>query len=563
MSFIEFNLTLETFIEDLKTITTKNEKKVEELLALKDKTYANFVKPFEMMDEYLDQFFTPLSHINAVNNSEKSQAVYADSLPILTIYSTKISQDINIYNAFKEIKNTQTLNIEQTRVVELNILNFEMSGAHLDDEKKKRLEEISLRKSELTNDFSQNILDDTNAFELVIDKKEDVEGISQTDLDACSYEEDGKTKYKFTLQMPSYIAYMTYGPSEKIREKLYKAYTTRAPQNADIIDELLKLREESAFILGFDNYASYSLKAKMANDTDEVVNFLQTLADSSTAQAKKELEVLKGLDGSLELKAFNTAYLSEKLKKRDYELDEDLYRPYFEQSKVVKGLFDFLNKLFGIEFKKVDAKVWDEKASVYDLYLDGKLRSRLLLDLEARKDKRGGAWMHNWQAHCKDENNKTQLASAFVVCNFAPSSPNSPSLLRHDDVVTLFHEMGHAIHHLLSTVDENGLSGVNGVEWDAVEFPSQLLENFAFEPQVLKMFASNYKTNEVLPDEMIQKLVKTKNFQSALTMLRQLEFSLFDFKLHMSDTKGLDVQKTFNKQCHLILISCLYLVHHS
>ena len=205
-------------------------------------------------------------------------------------------------------------------------------------------------------------------------------------------------------------------------------------------------------------------------------------------------------------------------------------------------MFEFLNKLFAIEFKKVKEKLWDKKASSYDLYLDGKLKARLYLDLEARKTKRGGAWMHNWQSHCLDNENKEQLASAFIVCNFPPSTSKSPSLLRHDDVVTLFHEMGHAIHHMLSDVNENEVSGVNGVEWDAVEFPSQFLENFAYEPSVLKLFASHYESGKIISDEMIQKLVKSKNFLSASGMLRQLEFSIFDFKLHTKAYKGDEVQ---------------------
>ncbi len=546
--FIPFKIDLESFNSELLAKLDHDRKTLIQLLDIKEKRYQNFVKPFEMMDERLDQFFTPLSHLNSVNNSEQTQKVYADALPPLTEYSTEIGQNIAIYEAFKVIKEREykRLNPEQQRVIDLNIQGFELSGAHLDLGPKERLKAINLRKSELTNDFSQNLLDATNAYELIIEDAKDVEGLPQSDIEAAKMEKDGKTVYRFTLQMPSYIAYMTYGPSRHYREELYKAYTTRAPQNAAIIDELLALKMEMAQILGFKSYAEYSIATKMAPTTQSVIDFLEELATNAHQQGQNELAVLEKMSDT-PLQSFDTAYYSEILKKEQYDIDEEAYRPYFEQNSVVEGMFIFLHKLFGVSFRAVDDKLWDEKASAYDLYVDDKLRSRLYLDLEARESKRGGAWMHNWQSHCRDENSHEQLASAFVVCNFPASSPENPSLLRHDDVVTLFHEMGHALHHMLSTVDENGVSGVNGVEWDAVEFPSQFLENFAYEPEVLKLFAKHHETNEVLSDAMIEKLVRAKNFQSAMGMLRQLEFSLFDFKLHLSLYQGEEVQKLLDR----------------
>ena len=543
--FLTFDLDLETFTQTLSEMLDANRAAIDELLAIEVKSYANFVKPFEMLDERLEHFFTPLAHLNAVKNSEATQKVYADVLPLLSEYGTEVGQNLEIYNAFKAIKEEayDTLNEEQRRVVDLNIQGFELSGAHLDDAKKARLKEINLRKSTLSNDFSQNLLNATNAFEYIIDDAADVEGIPESDLESARFEEDGTVKYRFTLQMPSYIAYMTYGPSREIREAIYKAYTTRAPENAAIIDELLALKQESAQLLGFANYAEYSLATKMAPDTKTVLAFLEELADASRAQADEELAALRTMCDE-ELASFDTAYYGEKLKKEQYEIDEEAYRPYFEQNSVVQGFFEFLHGLFGVSFHPVpELKLWDDKATAYDLYVDDTLRARLYLDLEARKDKRGGAWMHNWQSHCTDEAGNEQLASAFIVCNFPSSSDTSPSLLRHDDVVTLFHEMGHALHHLLSTVNENGVSGVNGVEWDAVEFPSQFLENFAYEPQVLKHFAKHYESGETLPDVMIDRLERAKNFQSAMGMLRQLEFALFDFRLHMGSYQGEEVQQ--------------------
>ncbi len=542
--FLDFDVNLESAIDELTGLLEKNRAEIKTLLSLQKKSYENFVKPFEMIDERLEWFFTPISHLNSVNNSEETQAVYADALPILTEYGTEISQNEDIYRAFKDIKEAEgaSLNQEQNQVLDHNIRDFELSGAHLQQSKKERLKEINLRKSALSNDFSQNLLDATNAYELIITDKKDVEGIPVSDLENAR-QEDGS--YKFTLQMPSYIAYMTYGKNPSLREELYKAYTTRAPENAAIIDELMQLRQEMAKLLGFKNFAELSIAPKMATSTDKVITFLEELALSSKAQAKKELAELEALakkEGQEKIQSFDTAYYSEMLKKEKYEIDEEAYRPYFEQKSVVQGLFDFLNRLFGIEFRAVDVKLWDEKASAYDLYIDNALRSRLYIDLEARTSKRGGAWMNNWQTHCKDDKGETILSSAYIVCNFPASGKSNPSLLRHDDVVTLFHEMGHALHHMLSEVNESSVSGVNGVEWDAVEFPSQFLENFAYEPQVLRLFAKHHQTGEVLSNEMIEKLDRARNFQSALGMLRQLEFSIFDFKLHMKLHTGDEVQ---------------------
>ncbi len=542
--FLSFKCNLETFTDELKSKTQANLTQVEKLLTQENKTFANFVKPLELQEEELEHFFTPLSHLNAVSNSQLSQKVYTQALPIITKYSTQLSQNLNIYNAFKTIqkKEAKRLNYEQKRVIELNIQNFELSGAHLDEKTKERLQEINIKKSELANNFSQNLLDATNAYEYIIENEKDVEGLPESEKETAKFtDKDGQIKYKLTLQMPSYIAYMTYGPNRTIREELYRAYTSRAPENAKIIDEILALREEMSKLLGFENYTQYSLASKMAKDEKSVLGFLETLLDNSITQAKNELQKLQSI-ASHPLESYDTAFYGELLKKEQYALDEEKYRPYFEQRNVLNGMFCFLEKLFNITFEEVDVKLWHEKAYAYNLYENKKLKARVYFDLEARESKRGGAWMHNWQSHTTDIKGEEQLASAFVVCNFPPSNKTQPSLLRHDDIVTLFHEMGHTIHHLLSEVKENGVSGVNGVEWDAVEYPSQFLENFAFEPKILQLFAKHYKTGEILPDSMIEKLVRSKNFLSALGILRQLEFSIFDFKLHSKLYQGEEVQ---------------------
>jgi len=551
--FIDFNTDeFEKRVEQLDSLLKSNKEKIEELLKKDVKTYESFVRPFTMLDELLEQFFTPISHLNSVKNSELTQKIYSESLPLLSLYSTDIGQDERLYEVFKDIKKSEysALSDSQKRSLDLLIQDFELSGAGLSEEKKDRLKAINLRKSEISNDFSQNLLNATNAYELIIDNEEDVKGLPKSDIETAKIKINGKTVYKFTLQMPSYISYMTYGPNRALREELYRAYSTRAPQNAVIIDELLALRQEMAHILGFESYSAYSLATKMSPDVSSVLKFLRDLSTKAKSQAQHELFKLKDMayeDGIKEIQSYDSGFYSEILKKKNYDLDEELYRQYFEKNSVINGLFDFLKNMFSLEFKKVEVNTWDEKAQAYDLYLNDTLRARLYLDLEARKDKRGGAWMHNWQSHCVDEHSKEHLASAFIVCNFPSSNDNTPSLLRHDDVVTLFHEMGHALHHMLSQISENSVSGVHGVEWDAVEFPSQFLENFAYEPQVLKMFASHIETSEVLSDKMIEKLVKAKNFQSAMQMMRQIEFSLFDFELHTKAHKGTQIQELLNK----------------
>jgi oligopeptidase A len=407
----------------------------------------------------------------------------------------------------------------------------------------------------LSKDFSQNLLNATNEYELIIEDEKDISEIPSSDLELAKFndEEDKKTKYKFTLQMPSYIAYMTYGSNRDLREKLYQAYTTRAPQNSKIIDELLKLKLQKANLLGFENYAELSLATKSAKSTSDVVEFLDKLASYGKENAKEEISELQQFakdeyDIDFELQSYDIGYYSEKMRKKLHSIDSEFYRPYFEKNKTIDGLFKLLDKLFNIKFVKSDTSTWDDKANAYDIFENNNLIARLYLDLEARKDKRGGAWMDSWQSYSIDsiesaKKDSIQLPSAYVVCNFPASSDDIPSLLRHDDVVTLFHEMGHALHHLLSKVSESFLSGVNGVAWDVVEFPSQFLEYFAYEKEALRTFAIHYKSGEILSDKDIDKLIKARNFQSSLALVRQVEFAMFDFKLYSKLYQGDEVQE--------------------
>ena len=536
--FKEFDLSdLENSKELLEKILDENRKKVDDLLKIENKTYKNFVLPFQEIGESINDFLTPIFHIDSVKNSEITTKVYEDCIPVISKYETEISQNENIYIALKNIqsKEKSTLNNIQNKVLENEIRDFKLSGCHLENNKKKRLEEISLRLSELSHKFSQNLLNATNAFEMIIDNFEDVKEIPASDLELAKFEEEGITKYKFTLQMPSYLAYITYGTNREKREEIYKAYCTKAPENGKIIEELLALKDEKVKILGFDSYAQYSLATKMASKEDDVIKFLEELGSKAKNRAKEELEEIKEIavkDGISDFKSFDMSYYSEKLKMAQYDFDEEYFRPYFEQQSVLNGFFDFLHQMFNVKFTKANTPAWDEKVKVYDLSEDGKTIARIYIDLEARKDKRGGAWMNNWHSHYKTSSGEIKLPTAYIVCNFPQSTNETPSLLRHSDVVTLFHEMGHALHHLLSKIEEPFVSGISGVAWDTVEFPSQFLEYFSYDKEVLKLFAKHHITKEVLDDEAIDKIIKAKNFQSSLATLRQVEFALFDFKLY-------------------------------
>ena len=447
---------------------------------------------------------------------------------------------------FKKIKQIKADTNEAKKVVANDIRDFVLSGVNLPKEKKKRMEEISLKLSELSNQFSQNLLDATNAYALIIEDAKDIEGMPQSDIDAAKEEIEGKTIYKFTLQIPSYLAYMTYGPNRKYRKELSKAYSTRAPENAKVIDKILALKHEKAMLLGFNNYTQYALETRDAGSEKDVIAFLDALTDAALPQAKNELHALKAftekIDGITDLAGYDVAYYSEKLKKEKFDFDDTMTKPYFVQEKVLSGLLDIVSELFDVTFAPADVPVWHSCVKPFDIFESGTLSGRIYFDLEARKEKRGGAWMNDWETHYTDGKGKRHLPSAFVVCNFSPTTETTPSLLRHDDVVTLFHEMGHAIHHLFSKCQERSVSGINGVAWDVVEFPSQFLENFAYETAILKRLGFHYESGEPISEALMTKIKETKNYQAALAILRQVEFSLFDFTLHQGLHQGDEVQ---------------------
>ncbi len=549
MPFQEFKIdNLEEFPKALESMLASQLERIDSIVKSDHENYEQVMKPLQDLDEELGAFFTPLSHLNSVENSEATQKAYEESLPQLSKFSSTIAQNEALFEKIKKIKST---NADASRVLEHDIRGFVLSGAELPLEQKKELEAIDLKLSELGNNFSQNLLDATNAFEIIIKDEKDVAEIPASDLALAKTEVEGKTVYKFTLQIPSYLAYMTYGSSREHRKTIAKAYASRSPENAKVIDELLELRYKKAKLLGFESFSAYSLATKDAENTEDVTKFLEELGKKALPQAKEELAELKAfalkLDGIEDLQGFDVAYYSEKLKKEKFDFDDSMTKPYFEQSRVLKGMLEVVSELFSVDFKEAEVTVWNEKVKPFDIYklsADGtnKLAGRIYFDLEARESKRGGAWMHDWETHYVDAEGNKHLPTAFVVCNFSPSTTQNPSLLRHDDVVTLFHEMGHAIHHLFGTCNERSVSGINGVAWDVVEFPSQFLEAFSYEKPILKRFAFHYETGEPMSDELLDKVKETKNYQAALGILRQVEFSLFDFNLHKKLYQGDEVQ---------------------
>jgi len=534
---------LGNFPKELDTLLNKQRKVIDTLTKSDETSYEKVLKPLQDLDEELGLFFTPLSHLNSVMNSEDTQKAYEESLPLLSKFGSEMAQNVEL---FKKIEQIKAKDDEAKTVVAHDIRDFVLSGVNLPEAEKKRMEEISLKLSELSNNFSQNLLDATNDYELIIKDKKDVEGMPASDIEAAKEEVDRKTIYKFTLQIPSYLAYMTYGPNREHRKTISKAYATRAPENANVIDQILALKNEKAKLLGFDSYAQYALETRDASKEEDVIGFLNDLADAVLPQAKNELAELKAFvqksDGITDLAGYDVAYYSEKLKKERFDFDDTMTKPYFVQEKVLQGLLDIVSELFGVTFKPAGVPTWHECVKPFDIFDNGKLSGRIYFDLEARKEKRGGAWMNDWETHYVDSDNQTHLASAFIVCNFSPTTETTPSLLRHDDVVTLFHEMGHAIHHLFGKCKERSVSGINGVAWDVVEFPSQFLENFAYESAILKRFGFHYESGEPISTELMAKIKETKNYQAALGILRQVEFSLFDFTLHQGLYQGEEIQ---------------------
>ena len=510
------------------------------------------VQPLEEMEDRLGRVWSPVSHLNSVKNSPELRDAYNACLPLLSDYATEMGQHKGLHAAFRQIaesENYRMLEPSQKKIVENALRDFRLSGIDLPVEQQQRFREISQSLSQLTSKFGENVLDATNQWEKSISDESLLAGLPDSAIAMAKQtaEQREQAGWLFTLDFPSYIAVMTYAESRELREELYEAYVTRASDqgphdraldNTPIMEQILSLRHEKAVLLGFNNYAEYSLSTKMADSPDQVIAFLEDLAERSLDVAKQELEELRQFanesDGLEELQSWDVAYYSEKLKQQRYSLSEEELKPWFPVDRVLEGMFAVVQRLYSIQIEaELDVDLWDKEVRFFNVTdREGALRGQFYTDLYARPQKRGGAWMDNCITRRKMEAG-VQIPVAYLTCNFTPPIGEDPALLTHDEVLTLFHEFGHGLHHLMTQVDFPSVAGIGGVPWDAVELPSQFMENWCWQEGALPLFSGHYKTAEPLSKEKFEQLLESRNFQSGMVMVRQLEFALFDFKMHL------------------------------
>ena len=524
---------------------------VEQLLADNDTyTWGNLIEPLEQAEDKINKAWSPVSHMNSVVNNDELRDAYNACLPKLSVYSTEMGQHEGLFKAYKSIEASDAyaqLDTAQKKVIQNALRSFRLSGIALDEDKKARYKDISLELSQLASKYEENLLDATNDWHKLISKKSDLAGLPESALQQAKQtaEQEGKKGWMLTLQFPSYIAVMTYADDRQLRADMYKAFSTRASElgansewdNSEIMEKTLALRHEKAQLLGFNNYAELSLATKMADSAKQVTDFLEELAEKSLPQARQDLaelaEFAQQQYGINKLHTWDTGYYSEKMRQSAYDLSQEEVKQYFPAPRVLQGLFDVVEKLYGLNISELDnVEFWHQDVRFFQIKdKAGELRGKFYIDLYARPKKRGGAWMDDCVGRKKTADT-IQIPVAYLTCNFTPPTANDPALLTHDEVLTLFHEFGHGLQHMLTKVDYLGVSGINGVEWDAVELPSQFMENWCWEKEGLTLISGHYKTGEALPEALFNKMLAAKNFQAGMIMVRQLEFSLFDFKMH-------------------------------
>jgi oligopeptidase A len=514
-------------------------------------TWASLVEPLEDIDDRINRAWSPVGHMNAVVNSDELREAYNACLPLLSEYATEVGQNDVLFQAYKSIAEGpefEKLDTAQRRIIENALRDFRLSGVDLPPAEKQRFKEIAQELSRLGSQFQDHVMDATQGWTRHVEDESLLAGLpdSAKAMAAQAASARGLTGWLFTLEFPSYIAIMTYADSRELRRELYTAYATRASDqgpnagqwdNTPVMEKLLALRHDEARLLGFKNFAELSLATKMAPGTDEVVAFLENLAERSRVSAKEDLAELRAFaEGELGINnpdAWDWTYASEKLRQKKYQLSEEEVRAYFPASRVVAGMFAVVERLYGLTIReKGGVDVWHPDARYYEIHDQaGELRGAFFLDLYARAKKRGGAWMDECVTRRRLAD-RVQIPVAYLTCNFTPPTGDAPALLRHDEVQTLFHEFGHGLQHMLTRIDHLGVSGIHGVEWDAVELPSQFMENFCWEPEALALISGHHETGEPLPTSLLDKMIAARNFQSGMQMLRQLEFSLFDFRIH-------------------------------
>ncbi|MFZ9614098.1 MAG: M3 family metallopeptidase [Candidatus Methylopumilus sp.] len=510
-------------------------------------SWDNFVEPIEIISEKISRAWGQIEHLNAVVNSDSLRKAYNDNLIKLTEFYTNLSQDESLYKKYQSLKDSEVfkaLTPSQKRIIDNVLREFKLGGAELNETDKKRFKVIQEKLAKLSTQFEENILDATNEFSIFVDHLDELTGIPEENIKKARAEakEDKKEGYKFTLHFPSYLPVMQYADSRALREKLYHAYATRASElaspkfdNTNLIEEILALRYESSQLLGFKHFTEMSLVTKMAKSSEEVITFLMDLANKAKPFALKDMDELKSFAKTLKiekLEAWDIAYVSEKLRQAKYSFSENEVKQYFPEHRVLKGLFKVVETIFKLKIIKSDAPTWHKDVSFYSIKNENdELVGQFYFDLYARNHKRGGAWMDEAISRYKNSLGSSHPV-AFLTCNFSSPSDNKPALFSHDDVITLFHEFGHGLHHMLTKVDDYSISGIKGVEWDAVELPSQFMENFCWEWDVVKHMTEHVDNKNTLPKSLFDKMIEAKNFQSGMQTLRQIEFSLFDIRLH-------------------------------
>jgi oligopeptidase A len=543
---------------------------------MQEVTWDNFVDPLENATEKLGRAWGIVSHMNAVVDTPELRAAYNENQPKVTEFWTELGQNLALFEKYKALKadaHYAALPAARKKIVENALRDFRLGGAELPPEKKERFAEIQERQAALATKFSENVLDATNDYALYLENESDLAGLPDDvkQMARAAAEKDGKAGYKFTLHFPSYFPVLQYADKRALRETIYRANVTKASElgarpewdNTAIMAELLKLRDEEAKLLGFRHFAEVSLVPKMAETPQQVIAFLEDLAKRARPFAENDLAELRTFAskelGLGQLEAWDVAYASEKLREQRYAFSEQEVKQYFPEPKVIEGLFHLVQTLFSVEIKQAPAATWHKDVKFYRIERNGKLLAEFYLDLYARNGKRGGAWMDDARGR-RLVKLAVQTPVAYLTCNFSEPTvvdgKQKPALFTHDDVITLFHEFGHGLHHMLTQVDELGVSGISGVEWDAVELPSQFMENFCWEWDVLQHMTAHVDTGAPLPRELFDKMIAAKNFQAGLQTLRQVEFALFDMHLHYDyDPYGTKtVQDVLNEVRHRVAV---------
>ncbi len=514
-------------------------------------TWDNLLAPLEAALEKLNRVWSPVSHLNAVRNSQALRDAYNTCLPLLSAFETELGQNEDLYRAIEAVAESDEfgfLDVAQRRSIENRLRDFRLSGIALQADQRQRFKEIQQRLSALQAQFKDNVLDATGGWKKHVIDPALLNGLPETAkaLARQAAEREKLDGWLLTLEFPSYFPVITYADARTLREEVYTAYVTRASDrgphagkwdNSGIMDEIVALRHEAAQLLGFASFAERSLETKMASDPEQVLQFLNDLADRSLAQARIELADVQAFARELgvtdTLQAWDIPYYSEKLRQQRYAVSQEELKPYFPDTHVVPGLFQVAQRLFGIQVEeRTDISSWHPDVRFFEIReADGTLCGRFYLDLYARADKRGGAWMDSYTSRMQTGGHAA-VPVAYLTCNFSPPVSDQPSLLTHDEVITLFHEFGHGLHHMLTLVDTPSVAGINGVAWDAVELPSQFMENWCWEAEALELIATHYRSADKLPADLLQRMQAARNFQSAMRMLRQLEFALVDMRIH-------------------------------